>query len=147
MGALDPVEGLGPVLGLPLSIAMGVLGALQIANAEGAMQRALEAETGGYVGGNTHAFGGTNINAQKGEYIVNAGAMSNPVVAASVIRANTIGNNNKTGVYGFGKLEEIEIARIAAQVVGSIPVTNNTRDVELINNRVKKAQQRAYVSV
>lgn len=126
---------------------MSVAGTTQIANANNARQRMLKAKTGGFVGGNTHEFGGTAIEAEQGEFIVNKQAMSNPLIAESVIRGNAVGNKSMSGNDGLGQLTEKRIAEIAATVVSSIPVTNNTKDVELLNNKARATKQRAYLSM
>ena len=56
---------------IPLAIAMGALGAVQVAKIE-----AQKFETGGMVGGRRHSQGGTIIEAERGEFVMSRNAVN-----------------------------------------------------------------------
>lgn len=83
MAALaPPPTGLGPVAGVPLSIATGAIGALQIASA--LAQPLPKAARGRYITGKPHLLGGEIIEAEGGEMVINkkSASMFAPLLSA-----------------------------------------------------------------
>lgn len=90
-------------------------------------------EYGGMVGGQTHSNGGTMIEAEKGEYIVNKKAMQNADNKAVVTAVN---NNQPINIV----IDENQLRKVVNEIV-SIPVTvleaditKSQRKVKLLNN-------------
>jgi len=90
-------------------------------------------EYGGMVGGQHHSNGGTIIEAEKGEYIVNKKAMQNADNKAVVTAVN---NNQPIAII----VDENQLRKIVSEII-SIPVTvlesditKSQRKVKLLNN-------------
>ena len=63
----------GFVLGIPMAAAVAALGAVQVASI--AAQKPPKMEQGGMIGGRRHAQGGTMIEAEQGEFVMNRNAV------------------------------------------------------------------------
>lgn len=73
---------------------------------------------GGWIGGSSHADGGTNVMAEDGEFIVNKNTMQSDL-GSMVVAANAAGQG--AAIPGMG-MDENRIASIVARSVGAIPV-------------------------
>lgn len=113
--SLASIPLIGPALG---AIAAGVAIASGLARVE-AIQNT-KAEKGGYILGNSHKFGGVNIEAEGGEVILNKTSMSNPYLRNLASNINEIGGGKSF----------------------DIPVSNQQSNI--INNN-RSAAQRVYV--
>lgn len=91
---------------------------------------------GGWIGGRLHQNGGTTINAESGEFIVNRRTMANPQMAAAIQQMNASNGGATPAAAG---ITEERIAQIAASVQGSIPVVITESN---ITDKQKKVQTR-----
>lgn len=90
--------------------------------------------SGGWINGKKHANGGTVIEAEQGEYVVNAKTMANPQMAQQVQQLNNAGNNNTSAP---SALDENKIAAIVAKSIKAVPVSLNLAETTRTQKKVE----------
>lgn len=132
--ALAGIPIVGPALGGIAAAAAIVAGLSRISKMKStnAPQRPKLA-MGGWIGGNLHANGGTIIEAERGEFMVNRRTMSNPQMAAQIVQMNNAGNNGGN----YTPLTEERVAQIAAQTATAIPVQVVEHDITSTQRKVQ----------
>ena len=102
---------------------------------------------GGRVGGNLHSSGGTLIEAERGEFVINRNAMAMPGVLAAAQALNAIGRPGSlgTGLYQDGGFVDEGIASLnrLQQLVQHQQVVLVTEDLNTVQNRVSVIEDRA----
>lgn len=142
--SLSGIPVIGPVLGVAAAGAAIAAGLMRVGKISGiSTPKPPKAQFGGYVGGQLHSNGGTMIEAEKGEFIVNRNTMSNPGMASSILAMNAAGNAGQTG--GSAMLTEERVAQIAASVVKSVPVSLVESEVTDSQKKVKVREQKFSV--
>lgn len=122
----------GGLFGLPLATMTSIAGALQLAIV--AAQNPPTFEKGGLIGGKPHYFGGTMIEAEKGEYVINKNVVSQPGML------NYLENINR------GKQKAIIDESVIDNIVNkisSIPVVNVESSSTIVQRRVKNIETRS----
>jgi hypothetical protein len=105
VGAAKTISSVGFPAAWPLLIIQAALAAVQVATVN-----AQKYKTGGFIVGKSHSNGGVQVEAEGGEYIVNAATMKNPNLANQVIAANNAGNggysttSSSTNNFDYDKL-------------------------------------------
>ena len=120
-----------PVVGVPLGIAAaGAAIAAGLKNVQMINSTPVpKFEKGGYIGGNSHKMGGTIIEAEKGEYIINKNSMSDPFLAAMAKNINNMGN---------------DIVNQKSNIINNDRVTN-TAKVYVLESDITRVQNRINV--
>jgi hypothetical protein len=101
---------------------------------------------GGYIGGNLHSQGGTLINAERGEYMINRRAMQNKGIADIAQALNNYGQSKgfhfqDGGFIGArGQISFAEMNNLLSRIDRSILVTE---DLNMVQNRVRVTEERA----
>lgn len=145
------------VLGMIVGIAKSVPNPITMAAAaaSGGVQVAAASSTplpkfkrGGLIGGRSHDQGGTILEAEKNEIILNKRVRSNPVLnnIASMINEQTGGKSFRLPMGNVPTTSGVDIEQIVKSVVSgvkSIPVVNVATDTEKVNNSVKRLQNKA----
>lgn len=122
----------GGLFGLPLATMTAIAGALQLAVV--AAQNPPTFEKGGLIGGKSHAFGGTILEAEKGEYIINKNIVSKPGML------NYLENINRGGQKAT--IDEGVIDRIVSKI-SSIPVINVESNTTRVQRSVRNIETRS----
>lgn len=122
----------GGLFGLPLATMTAIAGALQLAVV--AAQNPPMFEKGGLIGGKSHAFGGTILEAEKGEYIINKNIVSKPGML------NYLENINRGGQKAT--IDEGVIDRIVSKI-SSIPVINVESNTTRVQRSVRNIETRS----
>jgi hypothetical protein len=133
----------------PKMIIDGIIGATQLVAAEGQRESVQSLGMGGWIGGQPHEMGGTMVNAEGGEYMVNKRAMAIPGVAEAVTNMNAAGNGasfdssrvSASTNYGAGE----KVTRSASDTHDVTRVYMVESDVTDIQNKVSKIKARAQV--
>jgi hypothetical protein len=143
-----------------LALAVGVIKAIPnpaliaLSMATGAVNMATIAssplpqyERGGLIGGKSHKNGGTIIEAEKDEIILNKRVRSNPTLnnIASMINESTGGRSFRVPMpQSTNSTNDMEnLVKSIVMQVKSIPVINVATDTEKVNNSVKRLQNKA----
>jgi len=136
----------GGLLGAPIAAIAALAGALQLGLV--ASQPIPEYARGGKIGGNRHAFGGSMVEAEQGEFIVNRNSVNQPGVEALLSMINSNGNNNSDVVSNpsDGSTNANVIQQIVSDTIkgiSSIPVTNLESEYSGVQRKVKSIESRS----
>jgi len=135
----------GGLFGAPIAAIAAIQGALQLGVV--ASSPIPEFARGGKLGGSRHAFGGTMVEAEQGEFVVNRNSVAQPGVEALLQMINQNGNND-SGTYNTsdGSTDANVIQQIVQETVRgitSIPVTNLESEYTNVQRKVKSIETRA----
>lgn len=119
-----------------------------------ASQKMPKFEKGGFIGGRSHSMGGTLIEAEAGEFIVNKKSMSNPGFASIVSSINNAGNSaqvpnissftgNNTSTI-VSTLDPSVIDQIVSRIV-NIPVNVVESDITQTQRKVSTIESRSVI--
>ncbi|RZT96616.1 hypothetical protein EV201_1257 [Ancylomarina subtilis] len=133
---------------IPMSITIGGMGLKNVAKISGISTpkkktTLAKAETGGWISGNRHYSGGTILEAETDEFIVNRKTMTNPAMAATVVELNNAGNENREANVGISEERVIELA---SQVVKAIPVNITEHSITEKQTEVKERNERFVIT-
>jgi hypothetical protein len=154
MAALSPPpEGLGPIAGIPLSIATGAIGALQIASI---MAKPIpKASLGILLNGKSHAQGGIPIEAEGGEAIINKRSteMFKPLLSAINEAGGGVpfvSTNNRlsdggyaTRTYYYNGLTKKDIEDAMSNAMGALKIYATVEDIRREDKKYAEIEDRA----
>lgn len=123
----------GGILGGPIAALALAAGTLQLAVVASQNPPAPEYGDGGLIDGKPHMFGGTTINAEKGEYMINKNVVAQPGML------NYLENINRGNIAGIDKNT---IREIVAEI-SSIPVVNVESESSRVQRRVRNIETRS----
>ncbi len=126
---------LGPILGALSAIGIGIVSVSSLNEIQ-------KANRGAMIGGKSHAFGGTLIEGERGEAIVNKKTMSDPYLASVVSAANVAGGGIPLAANGMlvGQAQAQSaistMSRDVQRVLSQNPPIMILEDFHAVNNRV-----------
>ena len=147
-----------PIAAAIQSAAIGALGIAQTVQAQMEMQKAMRAERGGIIGGQSHANGGTmlsnGVEAERGEAIINkkSTAMFAPLLSeinsyngygAPLIKSNRSGDSALVGGVSDETIQKIVSATVAG--VTSIPVVVSEHNITEAQRNVGVTKERSLL--
>jgi len=135
----------GGLLGAPIAAVAAVSGAIQLGLV--ASQPVPEYAYGGKIGGSRHAFGGSMVEAEEGEFVVNRNTVAQPGVESLLTLMNSSGNNTAgDSNAGNGSTDPNIISQIVSETItgiSSIPVVNVESDYTKVQRKVKSIESRS----
>jgi hypothetical protein len=135
----------GGLLGAPIAAVAAVSGAIQLGLV--ASQPVPEYAYGGKIGGSRHAFGGSMVEAEEGEFVVNRNTVAQPGVESLLTLMNSSGNNTSgDSNAGNGSTDPNIISQIVSETItgiSSIPVVNVESDYTKVQRKVKSIESRS----
>jgi hypothetical protein len=133
MAVAKSLATMGVPLGIPSAIIAGAMGALQLALVA---SQPINFEKGGLIKGKRHMQGGTVIEAEEGEFIVNRKAMAQPGAEVLLNNMNRSALASPPGTTNTTSTIDSDVIRQIVKEIASIPVINVETDYTKTQRKV-----------